>query len=380
MNKIKEVFALGLLSLLFVVIFSFQAEAIGASPARVTVDYKDGVDLNVPYSVRNNAGRDIVAEITLGGGSLAEYVSVNTQSIPIKIGQRGSFELTMKIPPGINLIGPQKLFIIITEDVPSGGGLGTRTEVMPDIIVNFPYPGKYLEINRLEVKNINIGEDTTLNWGVISRGTEVTTFYGVFSIYDTQNNRVFTKEYPTRSINPGETMSVEEGLTTRSFDAGEYNATLTVHFDGKQVDTYTIFRIGTEDIELKSYTKNLTKGIINPFSVVAENLWNGKFRVYATINIQGVTATTPTMTAMAFSNVVLEQYINAQNLEVGTHEGTITLFFDDNEKSFPITVDVFEVEEESSFAALILPIASIVIIIVLIVVVLFFAFKKKKRR
>lgn len=346
-----------------------NALAIGASPAKVSMNYEPNKEITIPYTVRSNTDRDILVNITLLG-NLSKYAKISENNIPLKPGETATFDLTIKFPVLSGYVGPNDILVSVAESAPAGGGFASRTIVIPKITINFPYPGKYLDITKFHVSNTNQGSPASIDMDLISRGTEFTSFSASVDVLDENNQTVYSKDIASGGILPQKTYSTTSELAVSAMKSGEYTAVLNVNYATEKKIVSQKFRIGTESLNLEDYEpKNATSDSVIPLKLQIKNDWNGNFdNVYGEIKIANATATTPTKKIGAFGDITLEQFIDLRGLEPGEYNGTVTIHFDKNVKKFPITIDVLKSESANSSTLLIAIIIIIVVILGLSVV------------
>ena len=338
--------------------------AIGAAPAKVTINYEPNKEITIPYTVRSNTNRDILVNVSLLG-NLSKYAKISTNYMPLKPGETTRFDITIKFPVLTGYVGPNDIRVSIAESAPNGGGFASRTIVIPKIVVNFPYPGKYLDVTKFSVGNTNQGSPTTVDLELTSRGTEFTDYTATVDILDENNATIYTKNIASGSIKPQDSFSKTNTLEVEKIKAGEYTAVLRVFYAGQEKNVTSKFRIGTESLNLESYEpENVSFDSVIPLKLEIKNNWNGNFQnVYGEINVANVTATTPTKSIGPFGDIYLEQFIDLRGLQPGNYKGTVTLHFDKNVNEFPITIDILRPESAQSQIV-------IMIVIILLVVIL----------
>jgi len=364
----KSFLALGILIITILAVVP-TAIAIGAAPARVSINYEPNKEITIPYTVRSNTDRDILVNVSLLG-DLSKYVKISTNNMPLKPGETTTFDLTLKFPVLTGYVGPNNIRVSIAENAPVGGGFASRTVVIPKITVNFPYPGKYLDVSKFSVGNTNQGSPATVDLELTSRGTEFTDYTAIVDILDENNATIYTKNIASGSIKPQDSISKTNTLEVEKIKPGEYTAVLRVFYADQEKNLTSKFRIGTESLNLESYApKNASFDSVIPLKFEIKNNWNGNFQnVYGEINIANATATTSTKSIGPFGDISLEQFIDLRGLQSGKYNGTITLHFDKNVKEFPITIDILKPESDHSLVMIIIVILLLVVLLGLSVV------------
>ncbi len=383
-------------SIIAIILISVSdATAIGISPGKVEINYDPatGIDFERPFFVRNNAGRDIVAKISLSESDLLEYAELSTTEIPLKPGASGGFTVRLRIPRGLttnDFMGVNNLWIVATESVPDQDQLiVVRTSVATRIEVSFPYPGRYLEISSFSINAVNEGLESPFEFKVRSRGEEHASFTAKLEVFGRDNETLIVREFTRSEISPGETLTRGGTLPSSTFSPGIYPAKLTVFYDDKTITQDASLRIGEEEIEFVSFNpQELLYRTINPVRLTIESLWGEHFdNVYAEITLGPTTTRTPTERLPRFGTVSFNHYIDTTGIEPGKHDATIKVFFSGKTKEFPVPLTVLTEQEtreirgetqERSFNMIHFMIGLSILVLILLIVNILFLFRKKK--
>jgi len=386
MNKKRGIIYTLSLLIILLIMCSSSVLAIGLSPAKAIINYEGPFESNITYNIRSNSRYNIVAGVNITG-ELSKYIKIDKDEVPLKPGSSGSFRLNINVPENHGLAGKQIAWVKVYEKQVDRGVESTimvTTSASAAIVVYFPYPGKFIDITNLKVDNVNEGEDSNLVWEITSRGEQDVVYSVVIDIIDLNNNTVISKEYAKTTLRAGDVYETKEKLSTNNLKAGRYKTHLILKYEDKVKTSDAYFNIGEEDVELVDYNpKNLTYGEINKMRFSVKGLWNDKFdSVYAHVKIDSVESTTPTLSLDAFKTINLEQYVDVSGLNETEYNGSVEIFFDENSKTYPITVNVVkpivELPKEVKSGISLLSIYFILLALILIGLVVFVLIKKRK--
>ena len=363
-----------------------SAYALGVSPASVDIDYAEGL-YELTYRIRSDSNVDGIVIIE-PQGAFAQYIDAPEY---VEVGARQTKEvpIVLNLPSGLEreYIGPQRLNMRFTESEGTGEGMfTTRVRIITRITIHFPYPGQYVEPVDFKVDNSNEGESAKASWTIVSRGDEPTTFDSEIFVFDSEGEILFTKEYPSQTLEVGSRLSRSDNLPTEDLPSAKYSAIKVVNFEGNQVNSSSSsFRIGIEDVDLLYISPRVfEQDAISEVTLRVVNLWNDVFdNVYATIQIGDYSTTTPSISLNRLQERTIDHFINTNNLELGEHEMLITVFFGDNEKEFTETITITDeiLREETPSAGSrdttsIMIIVLSVLLVIAIALAIFIALKK----
>ena len=72
--KQTKIIGMGMLLVMFILLISFNVNALGVTPARKTIDFQAGLEESVDLEILNNEHKDMRVAIFVEG-DLAQYVS-----------------------------------------------------------------------------------------------------------------------------------------------------------------------------------------------------------------------------------------------------------------------------------------------------------------
>ena len=389
-------FAYKLLVLLFFFLLFVSPNpvlAVSVSPATVTVDYVPGERVVIPLRLGSNLPGESYGVLEVINSSLSEYVSLETERVRLPDTGRVNVNAYLQIPVLEGVYGRQSVRIFVTEVTPEQAEqmIVVRTGINFRIDIDFPYPGKYVEISRLSVPSIREGDQAGFEWSVISRGSESSDFSATLELFDGDGEVFDVKEYSTRFLAPRESHSESGVFDTSSFLPGEYDVVLSVLFDSdKHASRTATFRVGEEDVALKGFEPSeLRYNSITPVRISVESLWADTFsNVYAEVSVNDRSSRTPSESLNAFSVVDLNHFVDTSGFEPGEYEALITVFFDGLQRDFSVPVTVLsEAESRARFgdqdsggsSVQVLLIVMVILVILAFINVLFMFLRKDKK-
>jgi len=366
-----------------------NVSAVGISPVKRIYDYKPGLEDTLEFQAISNSGVPGYVDITLEG-DLAKYGEVINDSAFLQNGERHKFLVHFKLPDsGLeDLVGKQTLWIRVEERPPDSASttIAVTTAVRGVIVVNFPYPGKYLDISSFNIENVKEGENTAVKFGVVSRGSETTIFTTSLSLYDPTGQTIYEKNFDAKILEADQEYSGNALLDTKLFKPGAYSAKLFLKYEDEEKTAETTFLVGEKNISIDAFLPQiLSYGKINEVTISAKSLWNDAFsKVFAVIEIANKSATTPTKGLQPFGSTNLVQFIDTSELDEGLYDADVTVYFDDNvkKKTFSVNIsDLTVVEEENGFSISMTTIlvTVIVLLVVAIIVIFLYEYLKKKK-
>jgi hypothetical protein len=359
----------GLLLLLFLLLFSgFVNAALGISPAVVELDFTPGGKHEILYTVISDQPQTEI-EIMSGGGPFGEYIRLSKK----KIVGPGTFKLTVEFPDEIDSPGENRVGIGVKEAPPEDQFLGTSISISGVIIINAPYPGRYIEAD-LIVADGNVDEEVPVESYVINRGKEdvnVNVNVGIFSEEAMVHNMVFTPVV----LKSNEEKYFRKFLNTTGYRPGNYFAEAVFNY-GNEVIVNKTFRIGSLFVDVINFTERLPSGGIQKFYIDVKSLWNNNLpEVFADVNVSNSSYSeifrTPSVDLRNWEGKTLVGFLDTEGLD-GNYNSEITLYYD---KETTVVNGVLLVSEGLGVSNIVLGVIAIVVILVMVIVI--WRFRKK---
>ena len=234
-----------LISFVFLLLLIENVLALGVTPAKSVIDFEP-IEKEVSFRIINSEHKDIEIKLNVEG-ELADRITLESYSFNMS-----KDEDTKEISHIISLDeslgeGLHKGEIIITESSNIKSLIGARVAVAYMLEVYVPHSGSYAEA---EVYITESEQGIVFDIPIINRGkTDLNEVKLKIDIYDSQGIKIESIESDTVSLGLG-----ERSKTTSIFNAnlktGEYNAIITLEFDGELIKIERKFVVEKEEIEI----------------------------------------------------------------------------------------------------------------------------------
>jgi hypothetical protein len=321
----------------FLIFFSFiflinYVYAIGISPPRVEIDYQPNFKQDFKATVLSTAGKDIYANI-FSKGPIKDYIKIKENRV--KLPKLGSADIyfSLELPPKLNLPPGKHYNYVMVEEGSSATKSPSQFNVMTSvgltIVLNIPYPKKYLELIDFDTPNIKESELLPIKIESISRGNE-TINKADFTIEIYKDNIKLETLYfdAITNIKPGDKIQLFRELDTKDYNPGSYQAKLKISYDNEIIEKENNFNIGTLLIQIANYTKKHYQNQINKFEIEAQSYWNDPIEnIYAEVIINNLKLKTNPDIILPFKNTTLTTYFDTNNFQLGYYNTNITLYY-----------------------------------------------------
>ena len=327
-SKYFTIFALIILFLLFIFVFSSTVLSLGVTPGRTNIDFSKNAEREVSFSVVNTENKNMNVAFTVEG-ELLQYISISKEVVPFT-SEETSKDFTYKIKlPGSLEPGLHKAEIIITElpeDINDPGMLVKATvSVATQVYVYVPYPGKYIE-SVLDIVNKEDSNEINFYIPLVSRGSEkINSVKGTIDIYKGEE-KITTINTSEQSISPGERKELS-GIWIPDVSPGEYKAVVSINYDGEIKAIEKIFNVGNESLGLMGISVNNFKlGDVAKIKILVQNKLSDKIdnafaglTVYDSDMQKIADIKSENYEIPALSNKELVVYWDTENLEKGEY-------------------------------------------------------------
>ncbi|MBD3247442.1 hypothetical protein GF378_02370 [Candidatus Pacearchaeota archaeon] len=288
-NK-KKIFQVCLFAILFVSLFFIpNALAIGVSPGRKTIDYTEemvGETIHCSFKVLNPSLKNTNVDLSVKG-DLENSIILYENSLEIFSGQE-SVEVPYSIDLSRNSLnlkpGKNQAEILITEN-PSDdeNAFSAVMSVATQIIINYPYPGKYIE-SSINIQESGKNETTKFSIPVINRGEEDIESLKAKINISNKNSSITQLESESISIKSMDREELDVGWIA-NVPMGVYQATIDLVYDDEIATYYKTFKVGEVNVEVFDiFTENFELGNIVTLKILVENEWNDILKeVYANL-------------------------------------------------------------------------------------------------
>lgn len=304
-----------------------------------------------------------------------------------------TFPLIFDFPKEIEKQGHETVSISIKEkpdhETSKGQQITGLTVVEGRIYVDIPYSGLYAEMSA-QAYNANKGSEvefavTMKNFGQV----DIADSNVKIDIYK-DDAKIKTLESEKVSIPIGSAHEFIMYLTTDDLKPGIYSAKITGNYDSKKREIDTTFKIGTLDILMTGFTKEIYVNETNEFFIQIESLWNNPIeKVFADITISKDSKMikklqTPNYDLRPWDSQKIITYIDTQGWALGQYDIEVKLNFEGTSKT---TKDQFAVimrpEPEKPFsfyglsATALLLVGITILLVVMNIILLINVFRKK---
>lgn len=313
MSKSFFVFLLFFLLLLFPL-----TTAVGVSPPKAYLDYTAGETIEFEYRIINNFGSPVQIEMSAFDSPLAEYVTFSKDSFTL-VGSSEFVTAKVYLPPfeDITTYGDQYIRIRANE-APPNNGLGTVsavTSVQTWILVHVPVPGQYGEVDGITVDNVNEHQDTLLKFEVKNRGSEdMSAKRAKVTVSDYDGNVIDTFTFVNINIDVEDGIELTQVIPSATYDPGKYTITADFFYNEQKPphSKSTTFFVGTTDVQVLDYTKDLQEGQINKVRVSLQSLWGSDLTSIraAIIDFDNHSQAMPVIDLGPFEKRIVETYID----------------------------------------------------------------------
>ena len=265
-----------ILSLLFLVCL-IKVEAIGISPAVITLNFEPNLRTTYTFYASNNKD-EAVYIVPSVYGDLEKYLKlVNSSPKLVNPGESVEFKVVINLPSAINIPGLRKSYLSVSESFLDKKGGGNAIYAIgsgsASIDIKVPYPGKYATVDLIN-PNVDSGEQANFKIYVENFGEQhIIKAKGELTIQD--GDYVIKKVYTeSTSIKPKTTEILIAKLDTNDIPSGDYQAIAVVEYDGFKATDQENFRLGDLYVNLTDYTKEFELNKINRWDIFIESRWN----------------------------------------------------------------------------------------------------------
>jgi len=332
-NKFSTIILI-LLLLPLVSALSLQGNLLG------TIIYEPGKYIENLYHV-SGTDKDYVVELNVEE-ELQEFIKLVEE-------ENDGYRLEIDFPDYYIPVGRYSFSIKAKEVAPPDSAMGSTVEVSKLFFVEvYSYDKEIL--TKLSAENVNLNQPVDFNVHVESRTySDIENVKAVVTIFDQDNQSITTLQTTQERLPKLTSTNLQTTFDTAGLKAGVYNAQAVVNYDGKEKIAETSFRLGSMNLILKDYSKELTQGF-SDFSVVVENDWGENVKnVYAKLFVEGQQMLqTPTLDIIEPWQEAKLQGITKVDLPLGEYQGMIKLFFQDKQKEEKIMIKVVEAKEKNS--------------------------------
>lgn len=277
----KRGFNIGVFFLIGILLLNHMF-ALGVSPGRKTLDYEEGFEGEFTFNVLNSEEKDMRLVLSVEG-DLKDYIYLEDNELDFSSNEKvKSFDYSIilegPLPYGRNL-GRILISEVGDDELVGFGGVST---VVMEVVINVPYPGKYVE---LDIMILEAGENESVMFlmPVINRGEEdLDVVRTEISILDRFKEVVGSVESESISIISMERKELDTSWLA-NVPVGIYYADIALIYDDEVAIYHKSFRVGDVDLSLLDiFIEDFELGNIAVLKILVQNKWSEELtNVYA---------------------------------------------------------------------------------------------------
>ncbi len=348
------------LVVMLMVLFSYNALALGVSPGRATIMFEPNAKHVVSFNIINDQHKDLKLLLTVEGDAENVTITMPQQIIEMNADeQRKKFSYEVQLPNRFNKPGTKEIRVKILELPPEEEQkpmqVMTRVGVITQLRIIVPYEGKYLNLEEMEVNEVNEGETATFILPVTNLGTEdITKLKANITILGPTNEVIATVSTPEISL-AAKTRTLLKANWQANVNPGKYYAIATVYYDGKMANVDKVFNVGSMGIDIVSISNEDFKlGGIAKLDIAVRSNWNEKLEnVYAKLlikneyNDQMADIKTASIDLLPNTEDKLHAFWDTTGLNEGIYYATLMLYQANNklkEKQYQMVLTLDKLE------------------------------------
>lgn len=379
----------------------FNVHALGITPGRITINFKPGMETEIPFSVINNEHKSMEVALMVSMKSEMNNVITLQQNKLVFKPEEERKEVKYKVKLPDNLEAGLHTGEIIAVEIPrqseEGTSIGATIAVISQLYVYVPCAGKCVDAE-LNVLNAEANSTATFIVPVINRGRlGIGEARAIIDIYD-NGNKIASIETDSAAIQPEERKELM-GKWAVSIGQGSYTAKVSVFFDSETKIFEKQFSVGSEPLSIESILVNdFSLGEIAKLKILVENKLNQELKnVYANLLVYNKQEQVMADVKSATENIPasnkkeLVAYWDTVGVQEGSYNGKLLVYYDKksaeknlvlkiSENSMDITGVGYAIRPKGSKGINMTTILTILVILLLIVNVAWFVFFRRMRR
>ncbi|MBT6941490.1 hypothetical protein HN992_03560 [Candidatus Woesearchaeota archaeon] len=337
--------------LLLLVILSTSVSAIGISPDKLNLNYEPLAEGELSVYVINTEDSEINTSLTLQG-DLAKYFKINEKSVLVQPRNTGSFTIGYRLPAKIDTPGLNSIILKVRKNSLVSRGVGATLGILSKIVLDVPYPYKYLEYD-FETKSVNEGDEISFDFNIRSKGVknifDVVSKVDIYDAYDL-DNLVLELEGDKFPLVSGRSRSTKIELNSTEIGIGDYFIDAYLIYDGvRSKHVNKSISVGYEDVDVLNHTKSIVGGGIKKFSVLLKNRWNhdvSKVYIESYLSRDNVPITersvSHTVDMRALEEVNVPVYLDVSELVSGSYTLVMDIHYSDFVKQEKVEIMIEE--------------------------------------
>lgn len=350
-------------SIVLIVILSLSlssVSAIGLTPARSTVDFSPSLQKEMSFTIVNSEKKDLNVVVAVQG-ELKDYVAIDTPNFFMS-SQQETRQVNYRLSLPEELKPGARTAEIVVLQLPEQGSLsvtyvGAALAVINELVVNVPYPGKFIE-SELGI----YGPDADGNFNFVlplwNRGSfEIAEGGATIDIRCPEEGKVIATLGTERvSIGANQRKDVSSQWTPK-VQAGNCKALATITYDNEpSLNVEKIFEVGGNVLTLVNIEAAdgfELGGIAEIQAVVRNNVQQSVEGVYLELDILDESGNvlanvkSPTQNVQPQEKTELPLYLNTKGFAEGTYDARLKMIYGEGEES--VNFQALIQESEMSF-------------------------------
>ena len=335
---------------LFILISCSFASAYGVTPSQNIVSYVPGTTVSGSFDIINTEDKDIEI-VLLAQGELNASLSLSESSFNILSSEKSrKINYQILTPTGLKP-GSHSAEILILE-LPSqirtnSAFVGAVVGVIVKVIIDVPYPGKYIESSLAVSDN---GEKIfNFVLPLVSKGElDVSRARAIIDIYTPLNEKVASLSTNEIAVPSRERKEVAATWDTSLVEVGRYRVVATLIYDEQTITLEKDFSVGNQQLVLKNVEVNdFSLGEIAKFELLLENTWSelisGAYIQMQVLNSAGDTIADFKSAAYdipSLDNKLLVAFWDTEGVKKGSYPARALVKFGQQSLQHEFTLDV----------------------------------------
>lgn len=395
-----------LMAVMIAALLSPRINALGITPGRTVLNFEDNKEEKIRFTILNNENKDMKVMIYFNDQD-KKFIGTKPAIIDFKAGEPSKdfeFSLVMAgayLNPGMNEIKIRALELPPGFEGDENAKITATVELIHQIRINVPYPGKYAESDVYITSN---DEEKSLLFTIpiFNKGKEdIGKAKAAIEIFDAEGKSVIVIETNEISLGSGKEGKVTAELNSK-LGRGRYKAKVKLDYDGKSIEMEKEFFVSVPLIRINSVLldNGFSLGGIAKFALLLESMWNQRIddvhsdiRITDQNNREMTRFKTASESIDANSIAKLDAYWDTKDISPGLYRMDVILNYLNlvNEKVFDMDVgfDTINIREYGATGAVVankgkglsknLVLGSAVFILVVLNIALILYFRRKMR-
>jgi hypothetical protein len=357
---------------------------LGITPPTIRLEYEEGKIELLHFGIKNH--RDIPINVKVEGvdGELTDYIQISYEEISIPAGGIANIPFKLYMNDSIQP-GRVTSKISVLDTTKNGEGMFQVGVGVIGIITFFkPYPGIY-PILSISAGNINEGEDLRFFVEISNKGLKKLSDTTLTTRLRSNDGTLIEKyNEQIQSIGGEESKKYSYIIPGKNLKSGAYTISVDYEYEDEIKKEIKGIQVGSYDILLEHYSKELYNSGITPVKMFVKSTWNEPLNdVYGTIKIKQKVYRSLPINLAPFGEGIMTVYVDYDNFQLGEtynanftvhHEGNMFSSFGDltvteeDEDKEPVLETPTVTEEKEGFSLNITTLILIGAVVLLIVV------------